>query len=814
MSGTDLRHPVWAGLSGPAAPEEAARLAAMAEAGGGVVVEAEGLAAFAAFADAPAAAAWLARALEPGGDLSGALRPGEAAEEVEAAEAALRRLLADADPGEAIVAPGMPPPEALLGWSAGRSEADPEPAEAAPTRLSAAPAAPTRLTAPRGTGTAPASIAPPPPAGTTDLSPGAVLSHTYRIEKLIGRGGMGSVFLARHVDLGSLHAIKVISPEHARDEHVVGLFRREAESLRSVRHDAVIAHEGAIRDEHGRLYLVMEYADGPTLADVLRDGPLPSGEVEALARRVGEGLEAAHEKGIVHRDLSPDNIVLVGNDVARAQIIDFGIARNLGAASRTLIGSQFAGKYSYASPEQLGLFGGQVDRRSDMYSLGLVIAAALGRPIGFGRSPIEAARGREHLPDLSGFEEPWKTRLGALLEPDPRDRPERYSALVESPGTHARQTRPDAPRPRRSGLRRAGLLLLVLSAAGVALWTMRDRLAGLIPEPEAPDRVATAPADPVDPPGTPEPRVGSGAGTAPGTGVSVPPAGDPAPPRGTEGLGTPAGPGQTPQQPPESLLEDPPDELTGDTSAPPAGEGASVVRAPPPLSAVREELVAAIAAAMPAGGCQRIEPLLQFEPDGHLVTLTGVAGSEAMVAAARRAAEAHPHTGPVHAEVAVHPSPFCEFLALIGPGDRRDAPAIGLNNGDGIYREGERIIFSVTARGEAEAHVYLVYVDPAGTAIHLLPNPLVPDHRLAPGETVTLGDPTVEGPYNEYTAMPPHGRNLLVAVASSTPLFDVARPQQEAALEDFLPALGAALERLRATGGRVAFATRFVETRS
>jgi eukaryotic-like serine/threonine-protein kinase len=133
----------------------------------------------------------------------------------------------------------------------------------------------------------------------------------------------------------------------------------------------------------------------------------------------------------VHRDLSPDNVILPGERIESAKLIDFGICKLTDPAQETIIGSSFAGKYRYASPEQLGLYGGGVDARSDIYSLGLILAAAaLGRPLGMGESIEAALRSRQGLPDLSALPPSLREWLSAMLQPDPARRPDSLDALL------------------------------------------------------------------------------------------------------------------------------------------------------------------------------------------------------------------------------------------------------------------------------------------------------------------------------------------------------------------------------------------------
>src|SRR5215475_2754628 len=198
------------------------------------------------------------------------------------------------------------------------------------------------------------------------IAPGSLLGHTYRIEALLARGGMGEVYRARHAELNTEHAIKIILPELASDPRIVELFRREAAILRNIRNEAVVGYDGVFRDENSRLYLVMEFVDGPSLSKVLKQGPLSATAMRQLRARLMDGLAAAHEKGVIHRDLSPDNVILPSGEVAKAKIIDFGISKVADPAAKTILGDDFAGKYSFVSPEQLGMFGGQVDARADI----------------------------------------------------------------------------------------------------------------------------------------------------------------------------------------------------------------------------------------------------------------------------------------------------------------------------------------------------------------------------------------------------------------------------------------------------------------
>ncbi|MFE0752532.1 serine/threonine-protein kinase [Inquilinus sp. NPDC058860] len=328
-----------------------------------------------------------------------------------------------------------------------------------PIRDSAASSAEeTRLVAP----SAPAEAGP-------SLAPGTVVLHTYRIIRLIGRGGMGEIYQAEHCDQRTLHAIKIIRPDLVGDESIVNLFLREAEALRKIRHAAIVSYDGLFRDAGGRLHLVMEYVDGPSLRDRLREGPLAPSEIAQLRDRLAAGLAEAHDKGIYHRDLSPDNVILEHGLLERAKLIDFGIARFADPSMRTLIGSRFAGKLSWASPEQIGLFGAQVDGRSDIYSLGLVLAAAArGRPLEMGKTMMATVEARKMTPDLDGVPPSLAGQITRMLAPDPRDRPQTMRSLVDA-------AEPDRPRwterLRPRPILGAALLLAVAVFGGVWWWS-------------------------------------------------------------------------------------------------------------------------------------------------------------------------------------------------------------------------------------------------------------------------------------------------------------------------------------------------------
>ena len=244
------------------------------------------------------------------------------------------------------------------------------------------------------------------PSASGSVRPRTQLNGVYEIEKLLAQGGMGEVYRGFNIQTMDIVAIKMIRPEFSTNPEVFELFRREASILHNLVHEAIVRYfVFSVDPDIKRAYLAMEFVDGPSLTTRLASGPLSIADVRILQRRIASALEAAHQLGIIHRDVSPDNVILPDGDVRRAKIIDFGIARSLLTGAGTIIGGGFAGKYNYVSPEQLGLKGGEVTFKSDIYSFGLVLAESLlGRPLDMNGSQAEIIEKRRAVPDLAGVD--------------------------------------------------------------------------------------------------------------------------------------------------------------------------------------------------------------------------------------------------------------------------------------------------------------------------------------------------------------------------------------------------------------------------
>ncbi|MBP0617637.1 serine/threonine-protein kinase [Jiella mangrovi] len=292
------------------------------------------------------------------------------------------------------------------------------------------------------------------------LEAGTELNDTYAIEALLAAGGMGEVYRGRNLATDETVAIKVILPEFAGDPTFMRLFLREAETLSRLTHDAIVrSHVMSIDRRLNRAYFAMEYVTGRSLKEIAVERPLSPGAVRRLLLRLAGGLDVAHRAGIVHRDIAPDNVILPEDDVDRAKLIDFGIAKSARPGDKTILGGSFAGKYNFVSPEQLGRFGGDVTAKSDIYSLALVAVAALrGRPIPMDGSDYERLEKRSAVPDLADVPQPLRALLAAMLQPDPADRPADMAticgALIDMPGDGAGQAPADRgwhPRKAKGG---------------------------------------------------------------------------------------------------------------------------------------------------------------------------------------------------------------------------------------------------------------------------------------------------------------------------------------------------------------------------
>ena len=370
-----------------------------------------------------------------------------------------------------------------------------------------------------------------PPLKTLETSSN---EDRYRLIRQIGSGGMAEVYLAYDEFLRREVAFKVLDRKYAENREAIERFRREARNAASLRHPNIVATHDRGETEGGTYYIVMEYLEGGTLEDLIEEaGPLPPREAAEITLEIADALGLAHEGGVIHRDIKPQNILL--SKSGEAKVADFGIARAASATTMTQAGS-ILGTVHYISPEQA--LGEPATPQSDLYSLGVVLYEMLTgelpydaeTPVGVvmkhvsgpPRSPrdanpdvpeeIDAVTGRllarnpeERHPDAAALAEDLEQVVERLPPVSDADRARRARPAEGSPGRGARTTRSGTPerrlrtkgsgvraRPARApdrGRQRFGVLVamaLVLVSVGVIAFVALGRGGGSSAEaPEA-----------------------------------------------------------------------------------------------------------------------------------------------------------------------------------------------------------------------------------------------------------------------------------------------------------------------------------------
>lgn len=326
--------------------------------------------------------------------------------------------------------------------------------------------------------------APSRPERSGAIASGATFAG-FRIEAEIGRGGMGVVYRARHLALDREEALKVISPALSTDRRFRERFQRESRLAASLEHPNVVPIEHA-GDEQGTLYLSMRLVEGRDLRKVVEaEGRLDPARVARLLSAVASGLDAAHKRGMVHRDVKPANVLIEGADgEERVFLTDFGISRIAGGGGTVTASGELMGSPDYVAPEQIA--GDRVDARADVYALGCVLHYALtGQPPFprdndlaklFAHANAPRPRPSELAPDLPGELDGVVARAMAIRPEYRYESAGELAAEVEAIVRTAAPVAPSAPPPpaaadaptRRLPRRRSRRLPLLL-AGGAAL---------------------------------------------------------------------------------------------------------------------------------------------------------------------------------------------------------------------------------------------------------------------------------------------------------------------------------------------------------
>ena len=252
---------------------------------------------------------------------------------------------------------------------------------------------------------------------------GELIAGRYELEKLVGSGGMSNVFRAHDRLLERTVALKILHEQYTRDDDYVERFRREARAVAKLAHPNIVTviDRG---EQDGRQFIVFEYVDGPNLKDLTRNGPLEVRDAIGLTLQVARALSFAHDRGLVHRDVKPQNVLL--NEDGQAKVTDFGIARSLDVQGVTQTGTVL-GTSDYIAPEQAR--GQKVDPKTDMYSLGAVLYELLVGEVPFSGDNFVAVAMRhvnEPVPSVLGARPDCPARLDFAIQramaKDPDDR--------------------------------------------------------------------------------------------------------------------------------------------------------------------------------------------------------------------------------------------------------------------------------------------------------------------------------------------------------------------------------------------------------
>ncbi|MDQ3607509.1 MAG: serine/threonine protein kinase, partial [Actinomycetota bacterium] len=245
-----------------------------------------------------------------------------------------------------------------------------------------------------------------------ELRPGDRIAGCV-VESELGRGGMGVVYRARQESLQRTVAVKVISPALAGDAGFARRFEREARLAASIEHPSVVPIHAA-GEEDGRLYLVMRFVDGTDLFnEVASHGPLAPQRVARLAGQLAGALDAAHARGLVHRDVKPANVLLSGaGEDEHALLTDFGLTKEAAGQSGLTATGQLLGTLDYVAPEQLD--GRELDARTDVYALGCLLFECLTGHPPFAGTP--AAKMYAHINSPPPAVEGLASALGARMD--------------------------------------------------------------------------------------------------------------------------------------------------------------------------------------------------------------------------------------------------------------------------------------------------------------------------------------------------------------------------------------------------------------
>ncbi len=581
----------------------------------------------------------------------------------------------------------------------------------------------------------------------------------YELRQVLGKGAMGTVYegfdpvIARRV---AIKTVRLPDPEDVEAQEELARFKREAQAAGRLTHPNIV---GVF--DYGETpeiaYIVMEFVDGTTLKHVVdKKERFELTEIVRIMEALMAGLQFSHERGVVHRDIKPANVMLT--KAGEVKIADFGIAR-IESSSMTQAGTML-GTPSYMSPEQF--MGQTVDSRTDIYSSGVMLYQLL-----TGEKPFEGGL-TAIMHKVLNTEPPPPSALSVTV-------PQAFDAVVKK----AMAKRPEDRFATANDFARALRAAFVAKAAeagdvGQGAADSSDGDATMV-APSRPGASRPGPHNPVQAAPAAAPKkagnlalIGGGAVVAAAL------------------LGGGA-----------YFL------LGGHTASPPAQPAPPPASAPAPPQLTQAQREAAFTSILGSLPCT----LLSGNDSGAAPEISGLAGAGAPRAALNGAVQSLPDAGGLTNDTQTIDGPYCDALNAIRPyhplyAAPGSALSLNLAGGKTTLHNGDLITVVQRMPGYA-GYLETDYFSSDGSVLHLYPTQTDAQTLLAAGAAKTLGDPSHGGANWQVSA--PYGTDMIIAIASSVPLFTKLRPQDENA-SDYLPALRAALQNAASAGAKVSVA--------
>jgi eukaryotic-like serine/threonine-protein kinase len=585
----------------------------------------------------------------------------------------------------------------------------------------------------------------------------------YELRRILGKGAMGTVYegfdpiIARQV---AIKTVRLPDPDDVEAQEELARFRREAQAAGRLSHPNIV---GVF--DYGETpelaYIVMEFVDGTSLKDVVdKKERFELAEIVRIMDSLMAGLQFSHDRGVVHRDIKPANIMLTKS--GEVKIADFGIAR-IESSSMTQAGTML-GTPSYMSPEQF--MGQTVDSRTDLYSSGVMLYQLL-----TGEKPFEGGL-TAIMHKVLNTEPPPPSALSVTV-------PHAFDNVVQRAMAKRPADRFATANEFASTLREAVTAKPVAASEGFGLGAIDfgDGDATMVATRRpAPAPSVTKPA-PLPEPVQKSPKLALiGGGVAAvlvvlgGAGYFL--------------LGSHAAP-----KPAQTAATQPQMQPVSQPAVPPVM-----------TKTEREAGIISVLGSLPC-------TLLNADDSGTAPIISGLAGAGGPQAGLSGALQSLPAAATLTNNAQTIDGPYCDALNAIRPyhllfGDAAGTLALALAGGKTTLHDGELITVAQKMPGYT-GYLETDYFSNDGTVLHLYPTPTDAEKMLAAGGTKVLGDPAHGGASWQVSA--PYGTDMIIAIASSTPLFAMARPQDENA-SAYLPALRAALQNAASSGAKLSVA--------